>query len=303
MRSTIVTAFAVSLLLHAAPGLAELDRTVLKLGESRLKSAFEGSQVTLKLDMPATSGGVDVSVGEPQPLDLGDYSHRLKQFGVALRSGSSVMVTKVKVNPKFIEFQLAGGGYGTLFDENSPNVDVESAEKTKRERDLEGWIRGEPNAERKREMQRELDDLRKGRHREDAANRARVAGAAEMQRALIAEKRLSGGSRFNLRYPNGVPEAALTPDALRTALARWVRFGDSEMTESDSAEPAAGSDGVGSLRKGMTIAQVERMLGRPERLESSEVDGLKRTTCVYSNREGTFEVVFVEGVLVRYTVR
>ena len=134
----IVTA---ALVCTAAPVRADLDKTVLKLGESKLKPAFEGTQVRVKLDMPATSDGIDVNVGAAQPLDLGAYANRLKEHGVSLKSGERAMVTKVKVNARFIEFQLAGGGYGTLWDDTSPDVGIPSAEKTQREKDLEQWIK------------------------------------------------------------------------------------------------------------------------------------------------------------------
>lgn len=303
MKVRSVVMLAVALVLVGAPARAELDRAVLKVAESKLKPVFEGSEVRIKLDMPATSQGVDLNIGDSQPLDFEKHSHRLKSTGIALKKGESVMVTKVKVNGKFIEFQLAGGGYGTFGDDTDPDVGVPSAEKTRREKDLENWIRGEPNAEKKRELQRELDDLRKARAREDAANRATAAAATEAQRALIADKRRSGGSRFNVRWANGVPEAALTPDGLRHALARWVEFGDASdaSVSGGSATPPAG--GFAALRKGMTIDDVERALGRPEQLESAVEGGLKKTTCTYASGDGKIDATFVEGLLVRYSFR
>lgn len=301
MRREVIAVLALIFSMLAAPAHAELDKTLLKSGEQKLKTAFEGTHVAISMDMPATSQGVDVIVGAPQPLDLADYSSRIKKYGVSVKSGARVMVTKVKVNPRFIEFQLAGGGYGTFGDDSSPDVGVPSAEKTRREKDIENWLRGEPSAERRRELQRELDDLRKARAREDAANRATAAAATETQRALISEKRLSGGSRFNVRYANGVPEAALEPQGLRAALARWVTFeGDAS---SSGAGAAAAGGGPAGLRKGMSIDEVESMLGRPESLATAMLDGMKKTTCAYAGKDGTVDAVFIEGVLVRYSIR
>lgn len=302
LRNTVAVA---ALLCLATTAHAELDRLTLKQGEARLKAAFEGNQVTVKIDMPASSQGVDVNVGAAQPFEFSEYSHRVKKHGISLRSGASVMVTKLKVNPTFIEFQLAGGGYGTFGDDDSPSIPVPSAEKTRREKDLENWIRGEPNAEKKRQLQRELDDLRKARAREDAANQARVATATETQRALIAEKRLSGGSRFNVRYANGVPPEALQPEALRAALAKWVDFRDAAPVPvgQNGLTPHGAPGGIGALRKGMTIDDVDGILGRPEKLETGTIDGMKKTTCVYQSGDGKVDAVFVEGVLVRWAFR
>lgn len=305
MKGMRLVASVAALLCLAATAHAELDKLTLKQGETRLKTAFEGNQVIVKIDMPATSQGVDVNVGAAQPFEFSEYSHRVKQNGIALRNGANVIVTKVKVNPTFIEFQLAGGGYGTFGDDTSPSVAVEPAEKTRREKDLENWIRGEPNAEKKRQLQRELDDLRKARGREDAANRARVASATETQRALIAEKRLSGGSRFNVRYANGVPPEALEPEAIRSALAKWVDFGDAAPVPAgqNGVTPHGAPGGIGALRKGMSIDDVEDILGRPEKLETSTLDGMKKTTCIYPSGDGKVDAVFVEGVLVRWGFR
>ena len=77
-----------------------------------LRRFFEGKQVVVKIDMPATKNGVDVQVGDPQPMNFKEYSNRLKNAGVALRSGDRVMVTTVKLKDNSIEFQLGGGGVG-----------------------------------------------------------------------------------------------------------------------------------------------------------------------------------------------
>jgi hypothetical protein len=90
--------------------------------ERALRQYFEGRQVVLKLDMPGTENRVDVYPESAQPLDYPDYAGRLKKYGTALRSGESTIVTKVKVKDKLIEFQLAGGGYGTFGDDNNPTV-------------------------------------------------------------------------------------------------------------------------------------------------------------------------------------
>ncbi len=67
--------------------------------------------------MPGTEGGVDVYPADSRPLDYPSYADRLKDFGTAIRAGETAMVTKIRVKSKHVEFQLDGGGYGTMGDE------------------------------------------------------------------------------------------------------------------------------------------------------------------------------------------
>jgi hypothetical protein len=103
--------------------------------------------VTLKIDMPATKNGVNVYPEREKPLNFGDYGAQLKRYGTAIRTGGSVMVTKVKVTGKHVEFQLGGGGYGTLGDETGTSVYVPTIGKSKREERLEDEVKGKPTSE------------------------------------------------------------------------------------------------------------------------------------------------------------
>jgi hypothetical protein len=210
--------------------------------EAALKERLEGRPVTLKLAMPGAEEGVDVYPATDQPLDYPRYASRLKKFGTAIRSGQSAMITKIKVKSDHIEFQLDGGGYGTMGDETSSNVNVGSAPKTKRERNLEGELRRATDPARKRAIKEELDDLRRDREREDARNRAMVAEAEEHKKENIRERRIEGGSRFNLRYRDGVPGSALTAESVMQALAEYVDFGESEVVQASS--PLTSPEGV-----------------------------------------------------------
>ena len=109
--------------------------------EAALKEYFEGKTVRLKIAMPGTEDGVDVSPGSAKPLDYPRHADRLKDNGTALRAGDDALVTKVKVKAKLIEFQLDGGGYGTMGDETSSSVSVSDAPKTKREQNLEAELK------------------------------------------------------------------------------------------------------------------------------------------------------------------
>src|SRR5438094_10557903 len=96
----------------APPGFAQ--------SEDQLRTFFEGKTVRVKIEMPGTEDGVDVYPGTAHPIDFPKHATRLKRTGTALRRGDEVLVTKVTVKKDLIEFQLAGGGYGTFGDDDNP---------------------------------------------------------------------------------------------------------------------------------------------------------------------------------------
>jgi hypothetical protein len=199
---------------------------------------------------------------------------------------------------KIIEFQLAGGGYGTFGDDTSGSVSTSSTSKSNREKDLEKAVKNEKDAARKKQLQRELDDLRSAREREDARNQAAAASASEAKKARIADARLHGGSRFNIRYQDGIPPG-LGPDGIMRALAEYVDFPFASSTETPA--PQAGAR-PGAIRKGMTLADVEAALGRPEKTTERSEGTLKVVTATYSKDDQRIVAEFVEGVLIRYSI-
>ncbi len=280
-----------------------------------LSQFFEGKQVTVKLDMPATQKGVDIYPDKSQPLDTKSYASRLKQFGIALRSGDTVVITKVKVkSDNNIEFQLGGGGYGTAGDTTDESVHFQPADKSSREKEIEQQLKTETDQDRRRSLSRELDDLRRDRERQDRRNRSAAESDAEARRDKIAAGRAQGGSRFNLRFVKRPSADPITPQTVMDALARYVAFppenstpngpGPTEGARSDSAasNPPPAADAVNSLKKGMTRAQVEAVFGPPTRTGQRTEDALLITSCTYQNATETLQADFVNGVLVQYTV-
>ena len=244
--------------------------------------------------MPGTEEGADIYPGTDRPLDYPRYADRLKDHGTAIRAGDDAMITKIRVKSKHIEFQLDGGGYGTMGDETSTSVSVASTPKSKRERNLEAELKREKDPVKQRELKEELDDLQNDREREDARNRAEMADAGEQRKENIRQRRLQGGSRFNVRYRDLLPDAVLTPTGLETALAEYVTF-----PEDLAAGPAPRS---GLPRKGMTTREVEELLG--EAVQSSErAEGdLRVVTRTYRSGDVQMTAEFVEDVLFRYSV-
>ena len=272
--------------------------------EAALRSYFEGKTVLVKLAMPAAEAGLDVYPGATPPVDYPEHAKRLKKYGVAIQAGQPALVTKLKVKAKLIEFQLDGGGYGTSGDPTDPAVSVASVPKTRREKDLEDAVKKETDPAAKRRMEREIDALRSDRERDDRRNRAIAASATERRREYIQERRLQGGSRFNLRYPEGVPVDALRIEAIRAALDEFVEFESAAapVAQADTTPAPAEPTGPLALRKGLLVEDVDSLLGAPLRRSNRKEGTLAVVSHTYDTRAGRVVAEFVEDVLIRYTI-
>lgn len=261
--------------------------------EPALRDYFEGKTVTVRQAMPGTEEGVDIYPGTNRPLDYPKYASRLKKYGTALRSGESALVTKIRVKSKHIEFQLDGGGYGTMGDETSTNINTSPTPKTRREKNLEAELKRESDPVKKRAMREEIDDLKRDREREDARNRSAVAEAEEHRKENIRQRRIEGGSRFNIRYRDQVPGSALTPDAVKSTLGQYVDFGAMEQEIPTR---------LGGPHKGMLLSEADALLGTPAKTAERKEGTLKVQTRAYATPSGRITADFVEGVLIRYTI-
>jgi hypothetical protein len=170
---------------------------------------------------------------------------------------------------------------------------------TKREKNLEAELKRETDPGRKRALKEELDELRSAREREDARNRSALAEAQEHRKQNIRQRRMEGGSRFNLRYADRVPREALTPEAVIAGLRQYVDFG--ELT-AESEPAAATARPAGGLRKGLLLQEVDAVLGSPLSNTERKEGRLKVHQRTYSSPMGQVSAEFVEGVLIRYTV-
>jgi len=269
--------------------------------EDDLARFFEGRTVTVKLDMPASKDGVDVYPDRDPGVNYDDYAKRIKNFGIALHSGDSAPITKIHVKDKLVEFQLGGGGYGTAGDESPSGPYAQTMPKSDREKELERRVKDENNRERKRDMQRELNRLRDRREREDARLKAAADLAQEERRQRVYAKALQSGSRFNIRFPKGVVQETLDPEAVMTMLKQYVDFGQLDADQSQPAPTPA--PGPGGLRKGMLQDDVDGLLGRPVEVRRGQEGSLEVSNSTYDQGESTIDAMFVEGVLVRYAIR
>ena len=195
--------------------------------EAALKSAFERQRVTVRIDMPGADDGVDIRVQTGVvsgiAMDLPRYRNDLKRYGTAIRAGDSAMITLIKVKKDLIEVQLDGGGFGTFGDDSSTTSNIPLVDKTDREKTLERELKTEKDAARRRSLQSELDRLRDRREFENRRIRAERERDEEFKRERVAQDRLRGGSRFNIRYKDRVP-AGVHAEDIMTALAEFVDF-------------------------------------------------------------------------------
>jgi hypothetical protein len=221
------------------------------------------------------------------------------------------MITKIKVKGKHIEFQLGGGGYGTVGDETDTGTSYTPLSKSRREKELEDRIKNETDSQRKRELKRELDHLRDRREREDRRNEAIAADAAEARRSRIEQKALQGGSRFNIHFERAVDSQLLTPAAIKEALRKYLDFaqvddGNASLFQKTSFSTERRRAFTSSvitlgprktyLKNGLTADEVVRLLGQPLNVHHS-MDG----TAVYMFQRGQNRVLiadFVDSILV-----
>jgi len=300
--------------------------------EAALRAAFEGKSVTVKVDMPATSRGIDVFPQDAMPVNWREVANRMKEFGTALKPGQQVMITKVVVKKdSHIEFQLGGGGWGTFGDVMTSSSSVTAAEEseTKAERDLKARIKQAQGPTERKRLEKELAAVRGERERENSRARAEAAQANEAREANLRARRAESGSRFNLRYRNGIPPFALTPEGVAEALAQYVEIAGMPVVAATAngagaalappgghrpasalpsataptAAPAVGSaQAVLALRKGLSVAEVEALLGPAASANEAQEGAMTVMKRGYKADGKKIAASFVGGVLIDFAI-
>ena len=266
-----------------------------------------GKEVVLKLDMPGTQQGVDLRFNKDNPMNWKEYANRLKSNGAAIHKGDSARVTSVVVKNDRIEFQLDGGGFGTFLDDSSTTVNPKNVDKSDYEKQLERDISNTTDPDRLRQLQRDLDRERSRRERQENDNRAAAQVASQIKAQKVADQRLQGGSRFNLRWAGAVPADEKNPDAVIKLLSEYVSFGGPQqagpapMVQNPAAD--ASVPATAHLKRGMTMDEVSSLFGPGKQLsESVSGDGLKTQIVQYSTGDRSVQVTYVEGLVVRYSI-
>jgi hypothetical protein len=247
-----------------------------------------------------------------------EYSSRLKQSGAAIRKGDVARVTGIVVKKDMIEFQLDGGGFGTFGDDTNTTVAAKVAPKSDYEKSLEQQIANTDDPDKKRQLQRDLDRERARRDRENAINQSAAQVASQIKAQQVADKRLAGGSRFNLRWSKSIPENELSPEAIMKLLVDYVDFSGLQAGGATPAAPAAQGIAPASqlgpsqspsaspteqLQRGMSLNDVANLLGQGKVLSESVGDnGLRTWVYEYVSGDRRAEVTFVEGTVVKFTI-
>ncbi len=276
--------------------------------QDSLSSYFVGKEVVLKIDMPGTQQGVDLRFNKDTPMNWKEYSNRLKSAGVAIHKGDTARITAFVIKDDRIEFQLDGGGFGTFGDDSTTTVTPKTVDKSDYEKQLEKEISDTTDDDRRRQLQRDLDRERSRRERQEANNRAAAQVASQIKAQQVADQRLRGGSRFNLRWSGSIPPDQKNPDAVMKLLVDYVSFAGPQQqagpppamqnTAGDGAIPA-----TAQLKRGMKIDEVTNLFGPGKQTsESVSGDGLKTQIFEYSTGDRRVNVTYVEGLVVRYSI-
>jgi hypothetical protein len=281
--------------------------------DSSLESYFTGKEVVVKIDMPGTQKGIDLKYNKPTPMDWNDYSSRLKSSGIAIHKGDVARITKFVVKSDMIEFQLNGGGFGTAGDDSNTVISAMSVPKSQYEKDLEKQISDTNDAKKKRDLQSDLDRERSRRERQDAKNRSDAQIASQLKAQQVADRRLQGGSRFNLRWQGSIPSDSKNPDAVMKLLSDYVDFNGANAGGPPANAPAAGGyppaanpagiSAASQLKRGMRVDDVSNLLGQGKVVsESTSNEGLKTQVLEYTTADSVVNVTSVEGVVVKYSI-
>lgn len=271
--------------------------------EVELKRFFEGKHVTVRMDMPGTHHGVDIHTDREPAADMGKYSSRVKQYGVAIREGDRVMVTLIRVTKKNIEFQLAGGGFGTWGDTSGlPSVPSTYISKSDREKRLEHDLARAPEPE-KRRVQEQLDRERRDRQREERYARERSESLKVDRERLLLEKRREGGSRFNIWYPEGrFQESVPAPAEIMKVLAQYVDFRETGRAPSATSGARRAPVSPAQLQRGMPRDQVHAMLGKPSSSRQTKQGELTAVAERFESGDSITDVTFVGDVVVKFSI-
>jgi hypothetical protein len=281
--------------------------------ESILREYFEGKTVTVRIDMPGSSQGVDVRPTSNIPLDFPAAADRIKRYGIGIHNGESIMITKLVLKKDHIEVQLGGGGFGTFKDtmilsSNNPTAFYEG--KSNRERDLEDQLKYENRGWRRDQIRSELDRLRRDRERNNTYIAVQNNQVEQQKKQEERELRASSGSRFNIWYKDGFPQGANTPQGVISALEKYVDFqGPSQSFSSNPSYsvPLDGplppsNNGLGALRKGMTVAQAERILGPAAKVTQQNEGSIEIVSREYNTDDGLkVRTKFASGVLIDFS--
>jgi hypothetical protein len=283
--------------------------------EAALRRALEGRRATLRLDMPATSDGVDVFPGSNRPIDFPKLANRLKKYGVAIHDGESILITKVKVKGDNVEIHLGGGGYGTFGDVlgsglTNQGADSGTAQQARISNERTNRLGAGSRFNLRFPNGASPDDLTPQAVVRALAEYATIAGVPAATAPAAVSPSGGGGdvrkglSREEIERIAGAPLSSSTNGAVATSSYKapsgsgTIEVDYYNGVAVDVRQVQAPSGGGATIRKGMELAEVERVAGKPF---ATSANGAV-TTNKYHWQGGTLEGDFVNGVLVGYRI-
>ena len=188
----------------------------------KLQKDITGAVVLIKLDMPATSHGLEVWPDRADPIAEKEYLERIKR-GIALHAGETSWVSEVRVGPKSLDILLGGGGYNYIMDAGASaaaghGIAEKSQEQLQLETDIMGAATGTDHTG--------MESLNELSRRRNELERKRLAGTQEEGAApIVARSRADlAGSRFTIRFEGKLPPEDITVAYIRQTLAEYLDF-------------------------------------------------------------------------------
>ena len=292
-----------------------LAQSDLNAPESALRNAFIGKQVLLKIDMPGTQKGVDLHFDRESPMDWEEYGNRIKAFGPALRNGDRATITQIVVKRDHIELQFDGGGFGTAHDNASTTISARIVPKSERQERMERELKNETDPDRRRDLRHDIDREESRRQYLQSQQDAAAQVASQLKAQDVADHRLRGGSRFNLRWKDNIPPDQLTAEEVRARLADFVEFTvaqsalpppppptpDAMQSAPDNSCRAAS---VTALYVGMRLDDVRRLLGPGQLVNEERTEsGLLNQEFAFDTADARVRATLVNGIVVRYAIQ
>jgi len=167
--------------------------------ELRLKKALEGRQVLVKMDLPAIDSGLNMVFDDVNvSFDEANYKRLVKEYGVAVKTGTKARITGVHISSRGIELDLDGGG-SPARDWLVGNVKLTEpapVAKSDREIEIERQMRLETNPQALLVLRNELDFEQHARASQDDRNRDAFERVSRYRTEYLKTNRKNWGSKL-----------------------------------------------------------------------------------------------------------
>ena len=177
---------------------------------NELSKLLVGKTVTLKMDMPASYLGVDVSIPD-QEINSSSYESRLVNHGISIFNGDTIKITKVERNENSISILLGKGGF-----RKTETVVAIADETSIKENDQQP--KSEKLSIQQQQKQKRLAAIQRANH----AQRKMKTQASENEKTKHIA--LESGSRINLIFKEGTEDEDLNISLIVKALSQLLKY-------------------------------------------------------------------------------